>query len=120
MIDKQKARERGRRWREANRGRDRELKRNYYHRNREKFLAKFRKEHFDSRMKLLDVLGEECSGCGFSDKRVLQVDHVNGLAGEKRLKKPSKLLLDVKNNPGKYQLLCANCNWLKYLDDKQQ
>jgi len=62
-------------------------------------------------------LGRVCNRCGFSDPRALQIDHVHG-GGTKEGKERSgrgaglyrRVLLDTT---GKYQLLCANCNWIK-------
>jgi len=52
----------------------------------------------NSRQKVVDSLGGVCVRCGFSDIRALQIDH-------------------IKN---KYQLLCANCNWIKRYEDKEK
>ena len=66
------------------------------------------------RDKVFEKLGDQCNQCGFSDKRALQLDHVNG-GGTKERKKKSFMLYklaieDINNN---YQILCANCNWIK-------
>jgi RNase P subunit RPR2 len=73
---------------------------------------------------VLSLLGNKCAGCGFSDKRALQIDHVNG-GGSKQgreLKmhrgvKFYKLVLSNKNED--YQLLCANCNWIKRIEKNE-
>ncbi len=59
--------------------------------------------------------GAKCISCGFSDQRALQIDHVNGFPGKSRIDRSNslKLLQDIHDNPGKYQVLCANCNWIK-------
>jgi hypothetical protein len=69
---------------------------------------------------VLAVLGNECAKCGFSDYRALQIDHVNsdgaleraefGGPSQKFLK---RVLLSFVRGEGRYQLLCANCNWIK-------
>lgn len=71
---------------------------------------------------VFDFLGGKCVRCGFTDIRALQIDHVNG-GGKKELKKNGsgisyykKILLD-KNR--KYQLLCANCNWIKRYENEE-
>lgn len=83
---------------------------------------KIREKRNGYRIEVLEVLGNKCVKCGFNDKRALQIDHVNG-GGAKELR--SKKLgyskkgyyrnviesFLVKEN--KYQLLCANCNWIK-------
>lgn len=68
------------------------------------------------RQKVIAHLGGRCCRCGFDDWRALQVDHINGGGvAERKLARSSdalwRLVLADKN--GKYQLLCANCNWIK-------
>jgi hypothetical protein len=68
------------------------------------------------RRALLDAMGGKCVRCGFDDWRALQVDHVNGggLAENRGGKTGSKAYYaKVLANPDDYQLLCANCNWIK-------
>jgi hypothetical protein len=73
------------------------------------------------RMRIFSLLGDKCSNpnClvpnGCTDPRCLQIDHING-GGHKQRKE----LRDVEcfykyvlNHPEEYQLLCANCNWIK-------
>jgi hypothetical protein len=78
----------------------------------------YRKERRDrKRLEIVDHLGGKCVRCGFSDIRALQIDHVNG-GGVKARKQPNynwwRFWVEVrKDTSGKYQLLCANCNWIK-------
>lgn len=70
------------------------------------------------RQDLIKELGGKCVKCGFCDWRALQVDHINGvLPGQERVFATYQLLRDViyckKMNIERYQLLCANCNWIK-------
>lgn len=71
------------------------------------------------------ALGGKCLRCGFTDERALQIDHVNG-GGSKEHHRRQKngamwrriclskyYRLVVNDTTGKYQLLCANCNWIK-------
>jgi hypothetical protein len=66
---------------------------------------------------IIDLLGGECRICGFDDNRALQFDHVHG--DEKQDKNRSNrnylsyVLNSVMADEGKFQLLCANCNWIK-------
>ena len=68
------------------------------------------------RGKIYDKLGHSCARCGFADKRALQIDHVNG-GGSAETKKYHRNLnyyrKIVSDDTGKYQILCANCNWIK-------
>ena len=63
-------------------------------------------------------LGNKCARCGFRDARALQIDHVNGGGNkerrDKRIWSVAVLALEDKASGGhRYQLLCANCNWIK-------
>jgi hypothetical protein len=78
-----------------------------------------RKDRARTRAEILTLLGGKCVKCGFSDIRALQIDHVNG-GGVKHYKGRSSsirynkdILDEIKEGSGKYQLLCANCNWIK-------
>lgn len=66
------------------------------------------------RQKAVDHLGGKCARCGFNDQRALQIDHVNGLVGQIREGRTVtwRRVLSGSYN-GVYQLLCANCNWIK-------
>jgi len=82
-----------------------------------------RKKAQELREKAIEKLGGKCIRCGFSDIRALQIDHVNG-GGNKELKawaynrrKYYQMVFD--NSDGKYQLLCANCNWIKKSENKE-
>ena len=71
--------------------------------------------------KVVDIMGGACQKCGFSNPAALQIDHVNGKGNKERAgsvgdyhwnlyKSIASGNSDWKN---KYQLLCANCNWIK-------
>ena len=74
------------------------------------------------RSKIYDILGDKCIKCGFSDKRALQFDHINGGGSEERRKFNSyQIMKFYSENPilakQKLQVLCANCNWIKKHDE---
>ena len=77
-----------------------------------------RRRGFTLHKQCLVHLGGVCKRCGFDDWRALQIDHVNG-GGKKELqsKKYYNWRLYYRNvlsdTTGKYQVLCANCNWIK-------
>jgi RNase P subunit RPR2 len=78
-----------------------------------------RKERLRIKKETFALLGGKCVKCGFSDIRALQIDHVNG-GGVKHYKSRSSsirfykdILDEIKEGSEKYQLLCANCNWIK-------
>jgi hypothetical protein len=86
-----------------------------YYRNRNAITQKRNQRYHDLRAQVLIHLGNCCKHCGFTDKRALQIDHVHG-GGVKESKSMGvmrllKKVLDDTN--GNYQLLCANCNWIK-------
>jgi hypothetical protein len=73
------------------------------------------------RHEIIMVLGGCCVMCNFSDMRALQIDHING-GGTKEIRSFSnrmKYYRHVLKNTHKYQLLCANCNWIKRHENKE-
>ncbi len=66
------------------------------------------------RMLVIQRLGSKCCFCGFDDVRALQVDHING-GGSKEIKElgANKIYRKILDGDMSYQLLCANCNWIK-------
>ena len=101
---------------------------------RERQSANNKKYRYDRllREKILIKLGRKCGNpaCqwlnadgsrGCTDSRCLQVDHVYG-GGKQELKSMCrrsylrKVLADVD---GIYQLLCANCNWIKRSENQE-
>lgn len=66
---------------------------------------------------ILELLGAKCKRCGFNDKRALQIDHINGGGTKERLQHGGsynrKVLEKIMNGSDEYQILCANCNWIK-------
>jgi hypothetical protein len=74
-------------------------------------------KRLQSRIKMLRYLGGECINCGFSDWRALQVDHINANRGKDKItygeSYHKKVMKSYDNDENKYQILCANCNWIK-------
>lgn len=72
------------------------------------------------RREIIRLLGDKCCRCGFSDLRALQIDHVNGGGHRARsglnyrtaMYDLVRALRAGQPTPD-YQLLCANCNWIK-------
>lgn len=83
-----------------------------------------RRQYRGMRIEILKLLGGRCAMCGFSDNRVLQIDHKNGGGCQERkafgtnMREYYKSVLEkVKNGDQSYQCLCANCNCIqKYKD----
>jgi hypothetical protein len=64
------------------------------------------------------MLGGKCVHCGFSDWRALQIDHIHhvGKNREKQNVINNKILMGETED---YQLLCANCNWIKRHEERE-
>lgn len=111
----------------------------YYQANRHKIIAEvshWQRQNRESRKPyqrsymasiradVVSHLGGKCCRCGFTDARALQIDHVHG-DGWRELRKGGlgsyaymkKVLADRE---GRYQLLCANCNWIKRAEENEQ
>jgi hypothetical protein len=67
------------------------------------------------RLQMIEDLGGKCVRCGFDDWRALQVDHIHGGGRKDPHYGGSRYAYakHVRANRDKYQLLCANCNWIK-------
>lgn len=67
----------------------------------------------------IEALGGKCVRCGFDDARALQIDHINGGGSKERKERKYKgafnkhVLESFLEGEERYQLLCANCNWIK-------
>jgi len=96
---------------------------------KEKDKAFLRKYRLRLRMEILLLLGNKCSNpnClvpnGCMDSRCLQIDHVNG-GGAKEIRKFHcgasfylRVIDKIKSGSKDYQLLCANCNWIKRVEN---
>ena len=95
--------------------------------NRREEKLQWQKDYWRKhRIELLTYIGgHKCKHCGFkSDWRALQIDHVYGGGGKDpfRTKKPNLLLAWLKKNPNRlkeYQVLCANCNRIKAVENNE-
>ena len=89
------------------------------------------KEHnwgktFDYRLLIVHKLGAKCNICGFGDIRALQIDHVKGHGNKDRKESGldnyryfKRVWNEVLDGSLKYQILCANCNWIKRFKNKE-
>lgn len=79
----------------------------------------------------LDIFAHYCNGnpqcarCGFDDIRALQIDHING-GGTNRRRQLGLFggshfykWLQLNKYPEGYQVLCANCNWIKRTENNE-
>jgi len=94
---------------------------------REERYKKRKEKYRRVKREVFRLLGNKCVRCGFSDIRALQLDHIKGGGGIERRKIGSSMYLyfyiikQLKKGKGfdKYQLLCANCNWIKRSEEKE-
>lgn len=100
---------------------DKESRRKYNKTHPEVVREQGRRRRAKDRQRVLDKFGGKCAHCGFDDPRALQIDHVNG-GGKKEIKEIGQYACQVKarnDSSGAYQLLCANCNWIKRFDNNE-
>jgi hypothetical protein len=71
-------------------------------------------------------LGNKCVRCGFSDIRALQIDHIRSNGAEERAAmgghwtyKIARVYAKIINGCEDYQILCANCNWIKRAEKRE-
>jgi len=122
----EKLREYNRNWirkqRQKNPEKYREICRKWRREHPERIKELYQKYYLRLKMRIFEKLGNKCVRCGFSDSRALQIDHIYG-GGVKEIKTLNnrqkflkKVLMDKK---GKYQILCANCNAIKKVENKE-
>ncbi len=142
-------RERARQYYQGNKEKVKQQSREYYRLNRASILARMRARYYllnnypelggrnllslgelsehqrgghrKRRLELINRMGGKCIRCGFDDWRALQVDHINGGGAKDRCKTASPLvyLKKIEENKADYQLLCANCNWIKKYENEE-
>ena len=97
-----------------------------YKEYQKKYQKTYQKQYLRNlRKATIEALGGKCIKCGFSDTRALQIDHINGGGSKERKNKTFKGIFHrnvIKSfliQENKYQLLCANCNWIKRYDNNE-
>ena len=92
-----------------------------YQKYRKDRISRSLVHHHAVRRQVLEAYGSICSRCGFADERALQLDHVKG--GGYREYKELRGRLGVYKRAlthlSEYQLLCANCNWIKRVENNE-
>lgn len=105
--------------------RNKEARQKYVIDNRERYTIAQRGHRVSLRTKAMEVLGGAfCKRCGFDDIRALQIDHIHG-GGYKEHQAigADAIKRKIINNPEQavkdYQVLCANCNWIKKSENNE-
>lgn len=100
-----------RKWRKEHPGRCTESVKKHYWKRKHLVFDKFGNKCANPACQWLNSDGTR--GC--TDMRCLQIDHVNddGYVDQENRKPITFLRLVLEDTLGRYQLLCANCNWIK-------
>lgn len=91
----------------------------------EEYFIRHREGRVRVRNNILTLFGQKCNKCGYcEDVRALQVDHINRATVHRNHTARSGYGLYIRILNGTlpisdFQLLCANCNWLKKLDNNE-
>ena len=93
----------------------------YYVTHKEESQAYNKRYRPAQRIKIIKILGGVCVKCGFSDPRALQIDHQNGGGVKDRKRRGMYAIIKdiLEGNIKPYQLLCANCNWIKRYENNE-
>lgn len=96
----------------------------YGKKNRERLDSYAYERHKKMRDAAHAILGGACSVCGFSDSRALQIDHVDSDGSRESKSKGSssyykQVIESVMKGEKRYQLLCANHNWIKRCEQNE-
>lgn len=101
----------------------------YYEKNKDKIKVKIANYQRIAKRKLrteiIRLLGDKCVRCSYNDIRALQIDHVYG-GGRRKYSHGrhnryyySTILKKISHGSKDYQLLCANCNWIKRFENNE-
>ncbi len=95
----------------------------HYREKQTQYVENERIKRHKTKEAIFGILGCKCNKCGFLDKRALHVDHVNGGGTQERKELKHKyyqvILEKLLNGSNDYQILCANCNWIKRIENNE-
>ncbi len=102
----------------------RDQKKSWYKKNIARLTVERRtyqhKRYERLRQAVLAFYGNKCSRCSFNDSRALQLDHIfGGGTKEHCLHGTDTTYNRALKFSHEYQLLCANCNWIKRVENKE-
>jgi len=117
----EKRREWERQYYEKNKDEIRERKAAQMRIRRMKYPDTFRQQKMSylqaMRQRLLDMYGTACAVCGYSDKRALTLDHINGDGAIERREFGERGVYRValqEYQPHRYRTLCMNCQFIEH------
>lgn len=120
--------DKAKRWNQKHREQRNKINRDYRKKHPEK-VKEWRQKYWKNlRNSALNCVGNGailCSHCGFSNIKAIQIDHINGegLSSKKGLTTGGFyrriLKMSIEEVKEKYQLLCANCNWIKRVENNE-
>lgn len=116
-----------RQWRRDNKQRDAQLNKNERLRLKSEALSHycFKTVTIGSIVVRITQYAINCVRCGFSDERALQIDHIDDNGANERERACGRRTaagttfyrwLRKNRWPDGYQVLCANCNWIKEIE----
>jgi hypothetical protein len=100
-------------------------KRPYVKRDKTKANEYQNRHSLKLKTEIFELLGNKCVRCGFTDIRALQIDHIHGKGKQEinsfhNQRQYYKFVLSqIKSGSKNYQILCANCNWIKRRENKE-
>lgn len=93
----------------------------YYTENAQLILKRHRTKREKAKAIVLARMGEVCVCCGETEKAFLSVDHINNDGAERRKRDAKEKRIYtwlIQNNfPAGFQMLCANCNQGKRMNN---
>jgi hypothetical protein len=94
--------------------------------NKDKVNEQHRNWYEERKLQALNIFNNKCInhmknfGCECTDIRCLQFDHINGGGNKQRRKLGSIAILSyILKHPKEFQLLCANCQWIKRYEKEE-
>jgi len=88
-----------------------------------KYMRTLRVKNREAALRQYGGENPKCKKCLLEDKRALDVDHIdeNGSTHRRELGHYSIYAWLKKNNyPKGFQILCRNCNWIKYCERRER
>jgi len=95
----------------------RKYKRDYYAKHRKDILEKMADRERKLRERCLELYGFKCANCGFSDRDIIEFDHIVPLRNRKERRGNYD---EILKHPEEYQPLCPNCHKKKTLLENQE